>query len=300
MHSLPRTRYDVLGAPLDPLGMDDVLEAVCHAVETRRMMQHGCVNAAKIVRLQSEPELRDGLWSCDLVTADGQSVVWAARLLGLPVRERVTGVDLMERLLALAERRGFRVYFLGARPDILERALTVLRGRHPRLVIAGAHHGYFGADAEGDVVAGIAEGKPDLLFVALETPQKELFLARHREELSVPFAMGVGGALDVIAGARRRAPRWAQRAGLEWAFRFVQEPRRLAKRYIVGNARFVALVARAALQRRPARPVEPGSAPPSSHDPVPASRSPESPAGRPRLPAEDLDDRLARATSVGP
>ena len=243
-------RSELLGAPLDLLALEDAVGAVEAAIDGRQCRQHACVNAAKIVRLQKDEVLRDAIRGCDLVTADGQGVVWAARLLGLPVPERVAGIDLMEALLAQAARRGHRVYLLGARPDVLEDAAAEIRRRHPATSIVGRHHGYFSREDEALVVRDIASARPDLLFVALETPAKELFLARHRDVLRIPFAMGVGGSFDVLAGRRRRAPRWAQRIGLEWLFRLAQEPRRLARRYISGNARFLALLARELLRRR--------------------------------------------------
>lgn len=213
-------------------------------IEAKAPGQHASVNAAKVVRLQDDAELRKAIESCELVTADGQPIVWAARLLGHPLPERVAGIDLMEALLERASERGYRVYLLGARAAVLEDAAAEIRRRHPAVSIVGWHHGYFSPSEEAPIVAGIADARPDLLFIALETPQKELFLARHRSVLRVPFAMGVGGAFDILAGRRRRAPHWAQRIGLEWFFRLAQEPRRLARRYFVGNARFAALVAR--------------------------------------------------------
>jgi len=219
--------------------------AIDHRIIDRRPVQHAAVNAAKLVRLQKEPALRDAIARCELVLADGQPVVWAARLLGHRVPERVAGIDLMEALFALAAERGYGVYLLGARPQVIAEAAARIQARFPSLRLAGYRHGYFTPEEEGEVVDAIANAGPDLLFVALETPAKELFVARLGERLAVPFVMGVGGALDVLAGARRRAPRWAQRAGLEWAFRLAQEPRRLLRRYLVGNTRFVWLVTRA-------------------------------------------------------
>jgi N-acetylglucosaminyldiphosphoundecaprenol N-acetyl-beta-D-mannosaminyltransferase len=237
-------RISLLGTQLDAVTFEHALELVDQAVATRRPMLNASVNAAKVVRVQSDPVLRDAIGGCELITADGVPVVWAARLLGHVVPERVNGTDLMEALLARAEERGWSVYLLGSRQEVLADLLAELARRHPNLQVAGARHGYFSAAEEDEVVSSIAAAGPDILFIALETPQKELFQARHRAALGVPFTMGVGGSFDVIAGRRRRAPRWAQRAGLEWAFRLAQEPRRLAGRYAVGNARFVALVAR--------------------------------------------------------
>ena len=133
---------------------------------------------------------------------------------------------------------------------MLERAEQEILRRHPGVRIVGRHHGYFGAEGEADVVDEVAAAAPDLLFVALETPAKELFLARNRERLAVPFVMGVGGSFDVLAGERRRAPRWMRRTGLEWLFRLSQDPRRLARRYVVGNSAFIWLVLKDAVRIR--------------------------------------------------
>lgn len=237
-------RIELLGTHLDPVTFDRALAIVDEAVANRKPTLNASLNAAKVVRLQADSELREAIASCELVTADGVPVVWAARLLGHDVPQRVNGTDLMEALLARAEERGWSVYLLGSRDDVLERVHTELARRHPRLRVVGSRHGYFGPDEEDLVVAEVAATRPDVLFVALGTPQKELFQARYREALGVPFTMGVGGSFDVLAGERRRAPVWAQRRGLEWAFRLVQEPRRLLGRYLLGNTRFVLLVLR--------------------------------------------------------
>lgn len=228
-------------------------------IERRTPGQHASVNAAKVVRLQGDAALREALWACELVTADGAAVVWASRLLGHPLAERVTGIDLMDALLERAASRGYGVYLLGARAEVVASAASELRHRFPALRIVGEHHGYFGPAEEDDVVAGIAAAQPDLLFVALETPQKELFLERHRSVLRIPFAMGVGGAFDVVAGDKRRAPLWMQRAGLEWLFRLAQDPRRLWRRYLYGNTRFLVLVGKEIARRRFARRPSPSA-----------------------------------------
>jgi N-acetylglucosaminyldiphosphoundecaprenol N-acetyl-beta-D-mannosaminyltransferase len=235
---------ELFGAPVDAVSLPAAVKWVETLIDTGGRGQHAALNAGKIVRFEREPQLLEAIRGCDLVTADGKAVVWAARLFGRKLPGRVAGIDLMAALLGLAEQRGFRVYLLGARAEVLAAAEEEIRQRHPGIVIAGGHHGYFERDEEDAVVAQIAASKPDLLFIALETPQKELFLARNKDRLPVPFAMGVGGSFDVLAGRRRRAPRWMQEAGLEWLYRFMQEPRRLGRRYVLGNARFIAMVLR--------------------------------------------------------
>jgi N-acetylglucosaminyldiphosphoundecaprenol N-acetyl-beta-D-mannosaminyltransferase len=243
-------RVDVLGVALDPVRLDDAVARCEQAIEDGGYYQHMSVNVAKLVALQGDTRLREAVSACGLVTADGQGIVWASRLLGRPLPERVAGIDLMARLLERAEERGHRVYILGARESVLEEALARLRRRHPRLTIAGSHHGYFGTGEAAGIVEEIRAARPDMLFVAMTSPLKELFLDDYGPSLGVPFAMGVGGSVDVIAGVTRRAPRLLQRLGLEWLYRLLQEPRRLARRYLVTNVQFAGLIARERLRIR--------------------------------------------------
>jgi N-acetylglucosaminyldiphosphoundecaprenol N-acetyl-beta-D-mannosaminyltransferase len=226
------------------MDMDAAVDVCERAVVRRRPLQHMAINAAKLVAMHDDADLRDTVLGCGLITADGQSVVWAARLLGDPVPERVAGIDLMHRLIARAAEHGHSVYFLGARPDVLEEAVRRLRSEHRDLRIAGYHDGYFGRAEEPQVADEIRAAAPDMLFVAMPTPQKEYFLSEHGERMGVPFSMGVGGAIDVVAGVARRAPVLMQRAGLEWLFRLAQEPRRMFRRYLTTNSRFIVMVAR--------------------------------------------------------
>jgi N-acetylglucosaminyldiphosphoundecaprenol N-acetyl-beta-D-mannosaminyltransferase len=155
----------------------------------------------------------------------------------------------MQELLARAEERGYRPFILGAKREVLDQAVAVLQERHPKLVFAGTRDGYFSAEEEADVCAEIRASGADMLFVAMGTPRKELFLAQHSADLGVPLLVGVGGAVDVIAGITRRAPLAWQKLGLEWLYRLLQEPRRMLKRYAVTNARFAVILA-GALARR--------------------------------------------------
>ena len=246
----PHRRTRVLGAPVDAVTLREAVAEIDRRIAGGEPAQHMSLNAAKLLKRDRDGILREAIDRCELITADGQAVVWAGRVLGVELPERVTGIDLMAALLELAEARGYRVFLLGAREPVSAKAEDAIRRRHPQLRIVGRHHGYFSAEEEAGVVAAIADARPQILFVALETPAKELFLARHRDRLELPFVMGVGGALDVLAGVRRRAPRWLQRAGLEWLYRLAQDPRRLARRYVVGNAQFTWLVLRALLRQR--------------------------------------------------
>ncbi|HEY5907574.1 MAG TPA: WecB/TagA/CpsF family glycosyltransferase [Vicinamibacteria bacterium] len=233
---------DILGVPIAPAGMDEAVDWVDQAVLRRERLHVGVVNAAKLVNMRSDPELRNDVLSSDVVFADGMSVVWASRLLGRPLPERVAGIDLMYRILERGQSRGYRVYLLGATREVVGEAAARLREQYPGSEIVGHQHGYF-SDAEEEAVASaIAGAKPDVLFVAMTSPRKERFLARWSGRLGVPVCHGVGGSLDVVAGKVERAPESWQRLGLEWLYRVKQEPRRLWRRYLVTNSVFAALV----------------------------------------------------------
>jgi N-acetylglucosaminyldiphosphoundecaprenol N-acetyl-beta-D-mannosaminyltransferase len=247
---LPDRRHHIGGIPVDAVTMDETVTAAVQAIEDGRFAQHGALNAAKVVRLQSDATLRDAVGGCELITADGQAVVWAGRLLGVPLPERVTGIDLMERLLVAADGLGLRVYLFGACPQVVAEVAALVSGRYPGVELVGSRDGYFDPADEPRIVQEIAATRPQLLFVAIESPKKELFLATNRETFGACFAVGVGGTFDVLAGRTRRAPKLVQRAGLEWLFRLLQEPRRLGARYLLGNSRFIALVARERFRRR--------------------------------------------------
>lgn len=248
-------RVEVLGVEVDRLDMDGTVARCADLIERGQYVQQVSINTAKLVSLERDPELRRIINGCGLINADGQGVVLASRLLGRPLPGRVPGIDLMHRLLALAEERSYRVFVLGARPGVLERAVQRLRAAHPGLVIAGTQHGYF-EDSDADAVCDrIRDTRADIVFVAMSSPRKEYFLGDHGPALGASLVMGVGGSIDVVAGVTRRAPVAMQRLGLEWLFRLVQEPRRLAGRYLRSNARLVVLLAaelsRRALRRSP-------------------------------------------------
>ena len=243
-------RVWVLGCPIDALSMTETVERCGELIDAGEASQQVSINAAKLILLRRDARLRRIVQDCALISADGQPVVWASRLLGNPLPERVAGIDLMFALLARAERRGDRVYVLGARADVLAVAMSRLGSRYPGVDFCGWHHGYF-TDAESPAIAQeIARQSPDLLLVAMTSPRKEYWLAEYGRDLGGPLMLGVGGSIDVVAGVTKRAPVWMQRVGLEWFFRVAQEPRRLGRRYAVTNSQFIGLVARELVRSR--------------------------------------------------
>lgn len=211
------------------------------------------VNAAKVVAAERDPELKRALVEADFVTADGMSVIWAARLLGQPLSQRVTGIDLFQRLLSHAEEQGLSVYFLGAREDSVRGVVEFSKRRHASLRIAGYHNGYFEESENGFVCDEIMRSCADLLFVAMGSPKQELWIASNILATGVRFALGVGGSFDHLSGKVRRAPKWMQKSGLEWLHRFMQEPARLWRRYLIGNSAFTLLIIKQLLRGRGSR-----------------------------------------------
>lgn len=237
-----RRVVELFGLPFDVLDMEQTVQVVREMVSAGTPHQHVVVNAAKVVELDRDPALAAVIRKCDLVNADGVSIVWASKVLGKPLPERVAGIDLFERLVTTAAVDGRSVFFLGARAEVVEDVASVLSRRHPDLVVAGLHDGFWDDDAA--IIAEVRAAAPDYLFLAIPSPRKEFWLNEHLMDLGVPFVMGVGGSFDVIAGRVRRAPRWVQRIGMEWSWRLAQEPRRMWRRYLLGNVAFVRLTAR--------------------------------------------------------
>jgi N-acetylglucosaminyldiphosphoundecaprenol N-acetyl-beta-D-mannosaminyltransferase len=182
--------------------------------------------------------------------ADGASIVWAARIGGNPLPERVTGIDLMQRLIERAADEGLSVFFLGAKPAVLERLVQFYRRRFPTLRIAGVADGYFGPDAHEALVRRIHASGADLLFIGMPSPFKEVWAEKNRARLGVRLILGVGGSFDVLAGVIPRAPILLQQCGLEWFWRLLCEPRRMWRRYLIGNTAFLAIALSFALRQR--------------------------------------------------
>jgi N-acetylglucosaminyldiphosphoundecaprenol N-acetyl-beta-D-mannosaminyltransferase len=242
-------RESFLGCPVDILTMTETVDLAREAMRSRRRLQHVALNVAKFVNMRRDPVLATDVANSDVVSIDGMGIVWGARCVGLPARVRVTGIDLLTELLAVCADEGFKPYFLGATPEILERAASRVREKYPSLQFAGMRDGYFSADEEVQVVDAIRSSGADCLFIGMPTPRKERFLAIHRDELSVPFIMGVGGSFDVLAGQIRRAPARMQQLGLEWFYRVYQEPGRMWWRYAKTNTLFAGILAQAVVQQ---------------------------------------------------
>jgi N-acetylglucosaminyldiphosphoundecaprenol N-acetyl-beta-D-mannosaminyltransferase len=230
---------NLFGIPVEAMAMSQVLDQVDEVVKSRSSLQIGVINAAKVVNMDKDPELREAVLSSDLILADGAAVVWASKLLRRPLPERVAGIDLMFGMFDRGAERGYRIFCLGATEEISQTVEENLARDYPGLILAGRHHGYF-TDEEAQGIADlIRDSKADILLVAMTSPKKERFLAKWMAHMQVPVCHGVGGSFDVYAGKVERAPESWQKLGLEWLYRVKQEPGRLWKRYLFTNVGFI-------------------------------------------------------------
>ena len=234
-----QNRTYFFNTPLDILSMKEVMNIAEYSMHSKTKVQQVVINVAKFINMRKDQKLRESVCESDLINVDGMGILLGLKIFRYPIKERINGTDLMENLIRLWEDKNFKPFFLGAKQETLEAAITNIKKKHPKINIAGYHHGYFTQDQERDVCRYIEDSKADCLFVAISSPKKEIIMNKLKKNYSIPFVMGVGGSIDVIAGKVKRAPLWMQKYGLEWFFRLIQEPKRMWKRYLITNVAYV-------------------------------------------------------------
>jgi N-acetylglucosaminyldiphosphoundecaprenol N-acetyl-beta-D-mannosaminyltransferase len=235
-------RITICNIPVDVLTMRQTVDRIDQAIVGRESIHHVVINAVKVANAQKDKELKDSIINCDIINADGQGIVWASQILKKPLPERVAGIDLMEELVKLAWQKDYRLFFLGAKEEIVKSVVDIYSRKYNNKIIAGYRNGYFNKEDEASIAQQIADSNAHILFVAMSSPKKEIFLKTYKEVIKTPFIMGVGGSFDVVSGFVKRAPKWMQNSGLEWLYRTMQEPGRMWKRYLFGNSTFIYLV----------------------------------------------------------
>ena len=232
-------RIQILGITIDPLTMKETVDAVEQYVLKKHPLHLMGVNADKINQCHEDEKIKKIVNESGIINADGASVVLASKFLGAPVPERVAGIDLMQNLLELSNKKGYSVYFFGAKEEILQDMLKIFEERYPALNVVGYRNGYFSPKDEKYIQEDIKEKKPNFVFVGITSPKKEYIIQSFMDNGINTVFMGVGGSFDVLSGHIKRAPLWMQNAHLEWLFRVANEPKRLFKRYFVGNVTFI-------------------------------------------------------------
>lgn len=239
---MTNSKVNILNTSIDNLSMEETLMRISDAIG-KEQLHHVVVNAGKIVAMQSDEQLMKSVNESDIINADGQAVVWASRFLGKPLKERVAGIDLMANLVEMAHQKKYKIFLFGAKEEVVKAVVDLYTEKYGQDLIAGYRNGYFSNNEEAAIANQIAESGAHMLFVAITSPKKENFLYTYRNSLKdVSFIMGVGGSFDVFAGKTKRAPQWMQQIGMEWFYRFLQEPKRMWKRYLIGNTKFILMV----------------------------------------------------------
>ncbi len=249
-------RVDLGAVAIDTYSQTELIDhAIVHALHGKGTRQVATVNAQFYVLAQKHGRFRECLGEADYLCADGMPIVWACNTFGKRQVGRIAGVDLMEGLCERGAAHGLRAYLLGGTPGAAEATARLLSQRYPGVAIAGVNCPEIGFERREaslrPVLDKIARARPHLLFVGLGAPKQELLIHEHIRPLGVPLAIGVGGSFEIVSGVLERAPLWMQASGLEWAFRLWQEPRRLWKRYLIGNIEFLWTLAKWRLRAGP-------------------------------------------------
>ena len=233
---------NVFGIKIHPLHRSEFLTIIRSGIENDRKITQVGVNSATVNEIVRNAKFRQAVNDADLVHIDGMSVVWALRRLGYTVPERGATPDLADDILKMAEQENYSIFLLGAKESILEACRINLQLKFPRLRILGYQHGFYKPDEEISIVERLNALAPDILYIGMSSPKKELFFEKYKSTLRTKYILGVGGYFDIISGHLRRAPKWMQDHGLEWLYRFIQEPRRMWKRYLIGINQFLWMV----------------------------------------------------------
>jgi N-acetylglucosaminyldiphosphoundecaprenol N-acetyl-beta-D-mannosaminyltransferase len=243
-------RTSLLGIPIDCFTLEETVDMIDKAIKENKRIRQVSVNAGKMVLIQKDKELYNSVVSCDIISPDGQSIIWAGRFLGKFLPVRVAGCDLMQELVKLAYKNKYKCFFFGAKESVIKKTVSVYTDLYGSEIIAGYRSGYYGRNEEPLIAKQIVDSGAQLLFVGISSPKKENFICEHAEVLkNINYTMGVGGTFDIIAGVTKRAPKWMQNSGFEWFYRFLQEPRRMWRRYLIGNSKFIYLVIREKFRR---------------------------------------------------
>lgn len=222
-----------------PATISEFVSIIRQNLRQKKLLVQFGVNSATVNETFENEDYRRIINSADLLNIDGMSVVWALRCLGHKVPERVATPDLAEGVMAMAAEEGFSVFLFGATETVISLCLANLRGKYPTMRIAGWRHGYYDSTEESTIIDQINQSDADILLIGISSPKKELLYDKYRDKLRVNYVLGVGGYFDILSGRTKRAPKWMQKRGLEWVFRLLQEPRRMWRRYLIGNNKFL-------------------------------------------------------------
>jgi len=241
-----KSKVNICNINIDNLSMEETLEMIDSVIESRETRYIVTPNVDHIMTLQKDKEFRRIYEEAFLVLPDGMPLVWASKILGCPLKDKISGSDLFPLLCERAQKKNYKLFFLGGKPGVAARSAEILGKRYKGIQIAGVHsppYGFENDQAENEsIISRIKRAKPDILFVGLGAPKQEKWIYRHYKELDIPVNIGIGITFEFIAGTIKRAPLWMQKSGLEWLWRLTSEPGRLWKRYLIDDMRFFGLL----------------------------------------------------------
>lgn len=246
---------NIFGIKINNLTWDELISLVEEAVEDRTKNKYMLtVNVDHIVKMQNDEEFNYVYKNADYITADGVPIIWASKLLKKPIKEKLSGSDILPTILPLAEKKQYKLFFLGAAEGVAERAANNIRKKYKNIKIVGTYSPSYGFEKNEEenkkIIEMIRNANVDILFVGVGAPKQEKWIAKYKDQYNVPLSIGVGATFDFIAGNAKRAPKWMQNAGLEWFWRFIQEPKRLFKRYFIDDMKFISIFIKEYLNTR--------------------------------------------------
>jgi N-acetylglucosaminyldiphosphoundecaprenol N-acetyl-beta-D-mannosaminyltransferase len=223
------SKVRIFGVPVSRMSMKQTVSYLTEAIEQRKPHQVITANPIMIMSALEDPDYLQMMKQAELIVPDGAGVVWASGYVGQPVAERVAGYDLIHELMKVGEPRGWKVYLLGASPEVIETAANKLKQLYPEINIVGFRDGFFPDEQDGQIIEGIVQASPDILLVGRSASKQEPWVAKYKQALDIPVMMGVGGSFDVLSGKLKRAPLMFQKLRLEWLYRLIQEPWRFRR-----------------------------------------------------------------------
>jgi len=246
-------KIDICGIKIDNVSLDEAVRAISAIIQSRKLSYVVTPNVDHIVKLQKDPEFRDIYSNAALVLPDGMPLLWAAKFIGTPLKEKISGSDLLPKLCEVAAEKGYKVFFLGGREVSAAKAAEVLKAKYQKLNVAGTYCPPFGFERdeqENDkIIRMIKAACPDILFVGLGAPKQEKWIYKYKDRYQAPLSIGIGVSFEFMAGMVRRAPIWMQKSGLEWFWRLMMEPARLWKRYLIDDMLFFRLILKQKISR---------------------------------------------------
>lgn len=250
------SRMRFMNTEIDNLTMNEALEQIDGLIQKDKNAYVVTPNVDHVIKLEQGGEICEVYKKADLILTDGKPLIWISKWYKTPIREKISGSDLFPLLCEMAARKGYTMYFLGAAEGVAAKAAERLTLKYPGLQVVGAYSPPIGFEKDtlemNKIIKMIKDAKPHILIVGLGCPKQEKFILHNKEELGVPISLGLGASLDFAAGNVKRAPRWMADHGLEWFFRILQDPKRMAKRYLIDDMKIFGL----AIKYRPSRYLE--------------------------------------------